>query len=458
MQTFVRGGMVFNGHIFEKSDIIISDGTIDRIVPSEFFSACEHPSDLCGSADMGAGSGAVAQCFCAGSGDTQIDAKDKIIVPGLTDVHVHFREPGFSYKEDIATGTAAALAGGYTDVCTMPNLDPVPDSPEHLKEELEAIESKALIRVHPYGSLTVGEKGEEISDIEAIAENVIAFSDDGRGLASDELMEEAMRRVRACGKLIAAHCEDMSVIGGAHVHDGEAAKYLGIRGITSESEWRMVERDIKLASKTGCPYHVCHVSTAESVEVIRKAKAAGIDVTCETAPHYLLLDETDIIKALEHEKQENLGRFKMNPPLRGRRDREALLEGIADGTIDMIATDHAPHSTEEKARGLLGAPMGVVGLECAFPVLYEGLVKKGVITLEKLVELMTTAPAARFGIKKGIAEGAAADFCIYDLNGDCMVDPSNFRSKGRYTPFEGMKVSAACVATVLGSEIYKITR
>ncbi len=440
MQTLLRGGLVFDGNCFKHSDIIISDGIIASIIPSVSL----------GGAVSDRGSNNLAAGFTP---DLIIDCENRYIFPGFVDVHVHFREPGFSYKEDMATGSASAAAGGYTHVCAMPNLDPVPDSIGHLAVELDAIREKACIDVRPYGSLSVGELGKELSDIEGMAENVVAFSDDGKGLASDKLMREAMNRVRACGKLIAAHCEDMSVIGGANVHDGTVAMRLGIRGITSESEWKMIERDVKLAKETGCPYHVCHVSTAESVEIIRRAKAEGVDVTCETGPHYLLLDENDISEALETESQEALGRFKMNPPLRTSGDKEALVAGLLDGTIDMIATDHAPHSSEEKAKGLLGAPMGVVGLECAFPVMYEGFVKTGRMSLERLVSLMSIEPAKRFGIECGIEEGKKADLCVYDMNTEHTVSPDTFMSKGRFTPFDGEKVSAACIMTMYDGNI-----
>jgi len=425
--------MVFDGTGFKHSDILISDGIVSSIAPSA----------------LSAGDG----LSCSGvSADKIIDLNNKYIFPGFVDVHVHFREPGFTYKEDIATGSASAAAGGYTDVCAMPNLNPVPDSPERLAVELEAIKEKAQIHVYPYGSLSVDEKGEKLSAIEAMAADVIAFSDDGKGLAGDALMLEAMERVKKSGRLIAAHCEDMTVIGGAHVHDGEIAKRLGIKGITSESEWKMVERDVKLAKETGCPYHVCHVSTKESVEIIRKAKAEGVNITCETGPHYLLLDENDILKVMEAEAPEELGRFKMNPPLRSSEDRKALIEGLLDGTIDTTATDHAPHASEEKAKELLGAPMGVVGLECAFPVLHAGLVRTGIMTLERLVTLMSIVPAKRFGIESGIREGAEAKLCVYDLNDEYCISPDTFMSKGRYTPFDGSKVYARCLMTVCCKE------
>ena len=360
-----------------------------------------------------------------------------LVLPGFCDVHVHFREPGFSYKEDIASGTAAAARGGYTAVCTMPNLSPAPDNAEHLKIETDAISRFARIAVYPYGTITKEEHGCELSDMEALSASVIAFSDDGHGVQSDDIMESAMRKAKSLGKIIAAHCEDNSLLHGGYIHDGIYAREHGHRGISSESEWRQIERDLMLAQKTGCAYHVCHISTAESVALIRSAKAAGVDVTCETAPHYLVLDERNL---------EEDGRFKMNPPLRSPRDREALLEGISDGTIDMIATDHAPHSAEEKARGLEKSAMGIVGLETAFPVLYTKLVKKNVISLERLVMLMSVSPRRRFGIPSD------PGFCIYDISHEYEICPDDFLSRGRSTPFAGMRVFGKCLATVYGGK------
>lgn len=364
-----------------------------------------------------------------------------IIVPGLCDVHVHFREPGFSYKETIASGSAAAAHGGYTAVCTMPNLSPVPDCAEHLKAQLDAIDKSAVIKVIPYGAITVGEKGEELSDMESMADNVCAFSDDGRGVQNDSMMREAMAKAKRLGKIIAAHCEDNSLLFGGYIHDGEYAKAHGHRGISSESEYRQIERDLRLAEETGCAYHVCHISTKESVELIRQAKARGVDVTSETAPHYLVLCDEDM--------QED-GRFKMNPPLRSREDKQALIEGIKDGTIDMIATDHAPHSAEEKGRGLEKSLMGVVGLETAFPVLYTELVKKNIITLERLVELMSFKPKERFGIDTG------CDFAVFGIDEPYKTDPNEFLSMGRATPFAGREVFGRCLLTVHGGKaVYK---
>ena len=355
------------------------------------------------------------------------------LFPGFCDVHVHFREPGFSYKETIATGTRAAKAGGYTAVCAMPNLDPVPDGMETLRRELDLIERDACIRVYPYGTITVGEKGERLADMAAMAQHVCAFSDDGRGVQDDGMMREAMQTAKALNKLIAAHCEVNALLRGGYIHDGAYAKAHGHRGICSESEWRQIERDIRLADETGCKYHVCHISTKESVRLIRDAKKSGVDVTCETGPHYLLLDENDL-------REE--GRFKMNPPLRGREDREALLEGLCDGTIDMIATDHAPHSAEEKSRGLEKSAFGIVGLETAFPLMYTYLVRQGVISLERLVDLMAVNPRQRFGLP---FEGVA----VWDLNRETTVEPATFASMGRATPFAGWKVWGEWVETMI---------
>ena len=353
-------------------------------------------------------------------------AKKLAVLPGFCDVHVHLREPGFSYKETIKTGTLAARAGGYSDVCSMPNLNPVPDSVTHMEKQLDIIRRDACVRVHPYAAITVGEKGETLSDRENLAPFCVAFSDDGRGVQSEEMMENAMRRAKTLGKIIVAHCEDNSLLRGGYIHDGVYAARHGHAGICSESEWRPIRRDLALAARTGASYHVCHISCAESVALIREAKKAGIDVTCETAPHYLLLTENEL---------EEDGRFKMNPPLRSQRDEEALLEGICDGTIDMIATDHAPHSPEEKAKGLKNSPMGVVGLETAFPVLYTGLVKTEIISLEDLVRLLSTAPRERFGLANPENE-----FCLWDLDALYTIDPNEFQSKGRATPFAGMQV------------------
>lgn len=381
---------------------------------------------------------AFAEKFLADGGLSPVISKKYIIVPGLCDVHVHFREPGFSYKETIASGSAAAAHGGYTAVCTMPNLDPVPDSAEHLQVQLDAIKRGAAIKVLPYGAITVGEKGERLADMEAISDKVCAFSDDGKGVQNDEMMREAMTAAKRLGKIIAAHCEDNALLLGGYIHDGEYARMHGHRGISSASEYKQIERDLRLAEETGCAYHVCHISTKESVELIRQAKARGVDVTCETAPHYLVLCDEDM--------QED-GRFKMNPPLRSREDKQALIEGIKDGTIDMIATDHAPHSAEEKERGLEKSLMGIVGLETAFPVLYTELVMKNIITLDRLVELMSFKPKKRFGID------TENDFAVFDISEAYKIDPENFLSMGRATPFAGREVFGRCLLTVHNEKV-----
>ncbi len=369
------------------------------------------------------------------------DTSSCLVLPGFVDVHVHLREPGFSYKETVATGTAAAARGGYTAVCAMPNLNPVPDSDEHLEVQEKLIRENAKIDVYPYGAITVGEKGEEMAELEVMAPRVIAFSDDGKGVQSDAMMREAMLRAKAQGKIIAAHCEDNSLLRGGCIHDGAYAKAHGLPGICSESEYGQIARDLRLAAETGCAYHVCHISTKESVVLIREAKAAGVNVTCETGPHYLIMNDSML---------EDDGRFKMNPPIRGEEDRLALLEGIPDGTIDMIATDHAPHSAEEKAGGLRGSLMGIVGLETAFPLLYTNLVLPGIITLDRLTELMCTTPAKRFGIPAGFEN----DCCtVFRTDTEYTIDPQEFLSMGRNTPFTGWKVRGACALTVCRGKI-----
>ena len=373
-----------------------------------------------------------------------MDASSYIVLPGFVDVHVHLREPGFSYKETIRTGTLAAARGGYTTVCTMPNLDPVPDSPEHLQAQLDLIARDSCIRVLPYGAITVGQQGQALADMAALAPCVAAFSDDGRGVQSDSLMRQAMLEAKRLNKLIVAHCEDNTLLRGGYIHDGSYARLHGHRGICSESEWGQIRRDLALVRETGCAYHVCHVSTKESVALLRRAKAEGLDVTCETAPHYLLLDESML--------QED-GRFKMNPPLREKADREALLEAVQDGTIDMIATDHAPHSAEEKGRGLAGSAMGIVGLETAFPLLYTYLVKPGTLSFPRLMELLHSAPCRRFGIPERPTEGENASFTVFDLHTPYTVDPASFLSKGRATPFAGWQVQGRCVLTVSDGRI-----
>ena len=371
-------------------------------------------------------------------GLSAFDSSRYAVFPGFCDVHVHFREPGFSYKETIATGSYASARGGYTAVCTMPNLNPVPDSVENLAIQKKMFEAAACIHVYPYGAITVGEKGETLADLEGMAPDVIGFSDDGRGVQSDDMMREAMVRAKALNKMIVAHCEVNDLLRGGYIHDGEYAAAHGHRGICSESEWAQIARDLELAKEIGVKYHVCHISTKESVDIIRKAKAEGVDVTCETGPHYLVMDDSML-------REE--GRFKMNPPLRSKEDREALIAGILDGTIDMIATDHAPHSAEEKAKGLEKSAFGVVGIETALPILYTYLVKPGILTMDRLVELLVINPRERFGISLG------CDYSIWDLEEEYAVDPAEFQSMGKATPFEGWKVNGRCLATVCNGKL-----
>ncbi|MDE7069513.1 MAG: dihydroorotase [Alistipes sp.] len=414
MKTILKGATIYRDGAFVQGDLAFEQ---ERIV-------------------------ALGDGIVAGPDDLVVDLTGCCVVPGLVDVHVHLREPGFTAKETIASGTAAAAHGGYTTVCAMPNLDPAPDSPEHLAVELEAIRRDASVRVLPYGCITRGQKGRgELVDFEALAPEVVGFSDDGRGVQEEALMAEAMRRAARTGRPIVAHCEVDELLRGGYIHDGVYCREHGHKGICSESEWRQVERDIRLAAETGCRYHVCHVSTRESVELIRRAKAAGLPVSGETAPHYLLLCDEDL--------QEE-GRFKMNPPLRGREDREALLAAVADGTIEAIATDHAPHTAEQKSRGLRDSAMGIVGLECAFPLLYTYLVKRGVLTLAQLVERMSEGPRRLFSLGGGLRPGELADLTVFDLNAEYAIDPGDFLSMGRATPFAGWRVAGRTLWTVVG--------
>ncbi len=366
------------------------------------------------------------------------DRSQYVILPGFCDVHVHFREPGFSYKETVETGSLAAARGGFTAVCAMPNVNPVPDSAAHLAVQQEIIRRSACIHVYPYGAITVGEQGGTLSDFDALSPMVCAFSDDGKGVQRDGIMREAMRCAKANGKLIAAHCEVNELLRGGCIHDGAYAKAHGHRGICSESEWAQIARDIALARETGCAYHVCHISTKESVALIRQAKAEGVNITCETCPHYLVLDDSML--------QED-GRFKMNPPVRSAADRDALVEGLLDGTIDILATDHAPHAAAEKSRGLEGSAFGVVGLETAFPILYTYLVKPGILSIEQLLRLLVDNPRKRFGLPFG------CDFSIWDLGAEYEIDPTAFASMGRATPFAGWHVNGRCLAAVCGGKI-----
>lgn len=379
-----------------------------------------------------------------GENVVSFDFNNKYIFPGFTDVHVHLREPGFLCKETIETGTKAAARGGYTSVCAMPNLKPVPDSAEDIKIETDIIEKTALVHVYPYGAITVDEMGKELADLEGMAPYAIAFSDDGHGVQNDDMMRNAMKKSKELGKMIVAHCEVNELLEGGYIHKGKYAELHGHKGICSESEWKQIERDIELVKETGCAYHVCHISTKESVELIRKAKSEGVNISCETGPHYLVLNDMDL--------QEE-GRFKMNPPIRDESDRLALIEGIKDGTIEFIATDHAPHTEEEKSKGLKNSLMGVVGLETAFPIVYTELVRKGIITLEKAMELLNGNAIERFGIGSEIAAGKPADLTVFDLDEEYVIDPKDFLSKGKSTPFTGRKVFGKCLMTMVNGEI-----
>ena len=416
MDYILKNAMILTGGAFRSADISVADGRIVSV------------------------SGALE----APSGVPVIDLHRAAVFPGFVDVHVHLREPGFSYKETIRTGTLAAAHGGYAHVCPMPNLDPVPDTAEHLRAQLGIIDRDAVVHVHPYGAITQGEKGEAPAELEAMAPHTAGFSDDGRGVQSREMMLAAMLEAKRLGKIIAAHCEDNALLRGGYIHDGQYAEEHGHRGICSESEWGQIARDLELAEETGCKYHVCHISTKESVELIRRAKARGVDVTCETGPHYLVFTDMDL--------QED-GRFKMNPPIRSEADRQALREGLLDGAIDMIATDHAPHSREEKSRGLEKSAMGVVGLETAFSVLYTHLVRPGLLPMDRLIALMHDNPARRFGFGTPLAAGQPADLTVFDLDAAYTVDPEKFLSMGRATPFAGMDLYGVCRMTMIDGNI-----
>lgn len=415
MKILLNQMTVFRGKQEENASILIEDGRIVSVSKTPIYAE-----------------------------NVSLELNHGFLFPGFVDVHVHLREPGFSYKETIQTGTKAAARGGYTSVCTMPNLKPVPDSLAHLNEQLKIIEQDAVIHVYPYGAITVGEKGTELVNLAELAPHVVAFSDDGKGVQDPAMMKEAMRQAKKLGKIIVAHCEDETLLNGGYIHDGDYAKSHGHRGNPSASEWKQVERDLELVRETGCSYHVCHVSTKETVALIRKAKADGLDVTCETAPHYLVLNDSDL--------QED-GRFKMNPPIRSEADRQALLAGILDGTVDMIATDHAPHSAEEKARGLEKSFYGIVGLETAFAVLYTDLVKLGILPLERLITLLCINPSKRFGIASAIEEGAQADLTVFDLETKSVVRAEDFLSMGKASPFLGKQIFGTCLLTLAGGEI-----
>ena len=417
MSLLLKGGTVYTGDGFVNADVLVDEGRIVSVSPS------------------------ISQ-----EGASVIELQDQLIVPGFVDVHVHLRQPGFSYKETIYSGTSAAAAGGYTAVCAMPNLKPVPDSVEHLEEERSAIRKDAKVHVYPYGAITVGQKGETMADLVGMAKDVCGFSDDGRGVQSQEMMKAAMAKAKELDKLIVAHCEDESLITpGWAIHDGEFCRSLGLIGNAPESEWKQVERDIDLVREVGCKYHVCHISTKESVELVRRAKAEGLAVTCETGPHYLVLTDMEL---------ENDGRYKMNPPIRTAADRDALIAGLLDGTVDCIATDHAPHSAEEKGKGLAGSLNGIVGLETAFPILYTCLVETGIVPLEVILKALCVKPREIFGLPGGkIAEGEVADIAVLDTHRLWTIDPNNFRSLGRATPFAGWGVTAAVAMTIVGGEI-----
>ena len=411
--------LLSSGGVFRAADVLLSDGKIVSIADR-----IPCPADA-----------------------VSVDLHKAVLFPGFVDVHVHLREPGFSYKETIRAGTLAAAHGGFAHVGAMPNLDPVPDCAASLAVQRAILEKDALVHVHPYGAISVGEKGERLADIAGLAQSVLAFSDDGRGVQSEGLMREAMTQCRAHGRILAAHCEDNSLLHGGYIHDGAYARAHGHRGICSESEWGPTARDLRLAEETGCAYHVCHVSTKESVALIRAAKRRGVDVTCETAPHYLTFTDEDL--------QED-GQFKMNPPLRAREDREALIEGLLDGTIDMLVTDHAPHSRAEKAGGLEKSAMGVVGLETSFAASYTALVRTGILPLEKLIDLMHGAPMRRFGCGTELAVGQPADLTAFDLQETYTVDPETFLTLGRATPFAGRALTGVCRLTMIGgSPVWK---
>ena len=415
-RVILKSGRIVRGGTSEIADVVVRGGMIEQIAPEVEIL----------------------------EGDKVVDCTGKIVVSGLVDLHVHLREPGFEAKETIASGTAAAAHGGFTTVCSMPNLNPAPDTVEHLQQQLDAIERDAVVKVLPYATITRERYGRELVDFAALKPMVAGFSDDGSGVQSGDMMRAAMVEAVKTDAIIAAHCEVNELLKGGYIHDGEYAAQHGHKGICSESEWQQIERDIELASETGCRYHVCHISTKESVALIREAKRRGVKITCETGPHYLTMCDMDL-------KEE--GRFKMNPPIRSAEDRDALVEGLKDGTIDVVATDHAPHTLEEKSRGLAGSAMGVVGLETSFAVIYTKLVREGVISLEKAVEVLSEAPRRIFNLGGGLYEGEAADIAVFDLNAEYDVNPEDFHSKGRSTPFEGWHLWGECCLTMVDGKI-----
>ena len=415
-KLLIFGAKVWLDGALVKRDVVVSEGKVERI----------------------------AERIDATSDMVEMDGRGKVLLPGLVDMHVHLREPGFSYKETISSGSRAAAAGGFTTVCTMPNLNPAPDTVENLQAQLDIIERDAVIEVLPYATITTARKGEELVDYAALAPRVAGFSDDGTGVQSADVMEAAMKGVAATGKMVAAHCEVESLLNGGYIHDGEWCAAHGHKGICSESEWAEVERDIEIAERTGCHLHVCHISTKESVALIREAKKRGVKVSCETAPHYLAMCDEDL---------RDEGRFKMNPPLRSRADMEALREGLADGTIDVVATDHAPHSAEEKSRGLAGSAMGVVGIETSLAAIYTFMVAGGVIDFGRMVEVMADAPRRLLGLKGGLVEGEKADLTLVDFEKEFSVCPEEFLSCGKATPFEGMRLRGEVVCTIAGGKV-----
>ena len=418
LNVLIKNAQVYYENTLQKADMLVENGTVVSI-----------------------GAGIAVSCDVP-----VVDAENLMILPGFADVHVHLREPGFFYKESIETGTKAAAKGGFTLVCSMPNLNPVPDCAENMAVQQEIIDRDAVIDVLPYAAITIGEKGRQLVDFESLADKCFAFSDDGKGVQKDEMMKEAMLRAKALGKPIVAHCEDESLLYGGYIHDGEYARLHGHRGICSESEWGQVARDVELVKETGVQYHVCHISTKETVDIVRKAKAEGLKVSCETAPHYLALCDMEL---QEH------GRFKMNPPIRSAQDRDALIKGVQDGTIEVIATDHAPHSAEEKLRGLEKSNMGVVGIETSFAAMNTYMVKRGYITMEKLCEVMSINPRKLFGLPHGIKLGEKADFVLVDPDKEWVVNPEEFASKGRFTPFEGVTLYGDVLMTVYnGQTVY----
>ena len=413
----LKGGLLVGGGSSMKGDVLIENGLIADIAPS--IDVVDEATEV-------------------------VNVEDCVVTYGLADVHVHLREPGFSAKETIASGTLAAAHGGYTTVCAMPNLSPAPDAVETIAVEQQMIDEQAVVEVLPFATITTGRRGEQVVDVEALKDLSCGFSDDGSGVQIDEVMLDAMHRVAAVDGIIAAHCEENSLLRGGYIHDGEYAKAHGHKGICSESEWAPIARDVEMVAKTSCRYHVCHVSAKESVEIIRQAKKRGLPVTCETGPHYLVFSDADL--------QED-GRFKMNPPIRSAEDRDALLKGIQDGTIECIATDHAPHTAEEKSKGLKGSTMGVVGLETAFAVTYTHLVRTGMITLEKAVELLCDNPRRIFRLGGALRKGERADVAVFDVRKPYKVDSQTFLSKGKSTPFEGMEVYGRCVMTLYNGKM-----